>query len=137
MELMENKMKEWNFGPSLEYAICHMAIVSFENFAIMLGGKTNQEDQIKDIYKFDCISTCQWTKLNQVLMKGQKYPIVYPIIDTNQYQFKNLLESTHKPKIGGRNGNVTFKMAYLSEKMVLTKMKETEISRCALHCACK
>ena len=45
IELMENNIQEWNFGPSLEYAICHMAIVSFENFAIMLGGKTNQEDQ--------------------------------------------------------------------------------------------
>ena len=45
IELMESGKQKWDIGPSLEYAICHMAIVSYENFAIMLGGKSNNDEQ--------------------------------------------------------------------------------------------
>ena len=45
IELMENGKLQWKLGPSLVEAMCHMAIVSYENFVIMLGGSTDQEEQ--------------------------------------------------------------------------------------------
>ena len=45
IELMGNGKSQWELGPSLVKAMCHMAIVSYENFAIMLGGSTDQEEQ--------------------------------------------------------------------------------------------
>ena len=46
-ELLESSdQSRWTMGPYLVQAMCHMAIVSYENFAIMLGGSTIQEEQV-------------------------------------------------------------------------------------------
>ena len=46
-ELLENSHQpRWTMGPYLVEAMCHMAIVSYENFAIMLGGSTSQEEKV-------------------------------------------------------------------------------------------
>ena len=96
--------------------------------------------QIKDIYKFDCIDACQWTKLNQVLIKGRKNPIVYPLLGTKEVKVKNLrslIETKFSVVLTGLSSNSTFKMGYSSNQMVLTKLKESSLDRCALHCACR
>ena len=43
-----------------------------------------------------------------------------------------------EPKtVTGISTNSTFKMGYSSNQIVLTKLKESSLDRCALHCACK
>ena len=37
----------------------------------------------------------------------------------------------------GISSNSTFKMGYSSNQIVLTKLKESSLDRCALHCACR
>ena len=78
--------------------------------------------------------------MNQVLIKGRKNPIVYPLLGTKEVKVKNLrslIETKFSVVLTGLSSNSTFKMGYSLNQMVLTKLKESSLDRCALHCACK
>ena len=81
--------------------------------------------------------------MNQVLIKGRKNPIVYPLLGTKEVNVKNLRSlidtklSVEPMTLTGLSSNSTFKMVYSSNQIVLTKLKESSLDRCALHCACK
>jgi hypothetical protein len=81
--------------------------------------------------------------LNQVLIKGRKNPIVYPLFGTNEVNVKNqrsLIDtkiSVEPMTLTGISTNSTFKMGYSSNQIVLTELKESSLNRCALHCACR
>ena len=87
--------------------------------------------------------------MNQVLIKGRKKPIVYPLLGTREVNVKNLRSlnytvslidtkfSVEPMTLTGISSNSTFKMGYSSNQIVLTKLKESSLDRCALHCACR
>ena len=81
--------------------------------------------------------------MNQVLIKGRKNPIVYPLLGTKEVNDKNLRSlidtklSVEPMTLTGISSNSTFKMSYSSNQIVLTKLKESSLDRCALHCACR
>ena len=81
--------------------------------------------------------------MNQVLIKGRKKPIVYPLLGTKEVNIKNLRSlidikfSMAPTTVTGHSTNSTFKMGYSSNQIVLTKLKESSLDRCALHCACR
>ena len=78
-----------------------------------------------------------------MLIKGRKKPIVYPLLGTKEVNVKNLrslidIKFSMEPKtVTGISTNSTFKMGYSSNQIVLTKLKESSLDRCALHCACR
>ena len=81
--------------------------------------------------------------MNQVLITGRKNPIVYPLLGTKEVNDKNLRSlidtkfSVEPMTSTGISSNSTFKMSYSSNQIVLTKLKESSLDRCALHCACR
>ncbi len=58
---------DWTSGPNLPEPLTNLALVSFETFALTIGGKTGfDQNHVQNVYKFSCCLNfgCSWSMLN-------------------------------------------------------------------------